>query len=101
MAQEALTNARKHACTTQAHLALELHEETIRLAVQDWGCGFEPGAGLHETSLGEHVGLREMQERVELVGGHFSLASQPGVGTLVVAQVPLPSSNERDRIHEH
>src|SRR5438270_3499307 len=35
VAQEALTNARKHACTTQAHLALELHEQTIRLAVQD------------------------------------------------------------------
>lgn len=101
VAQEALTNARKHACTTHAHLALERHESMIRLAVQDWGCGFEPRAGFHETSPGEHVGLREMQERVELVGGHLTIASQPKVGTLVVAEVPLPSSQEEDRLHEY
>jgi signal transduction histidine kinase len=96
-----MTNARKHAGTTRAHLALERHGATIRLAVQDWGCGFEPRAELQETSPGEHVGLREMRERVELVGGHFSIASQPGAGTLVVAEVPLPSSKERDSFNEH
>jgi PAS domain S-box-containing protein len=101
VAQEAMTNARKHAGTTRAHLALERHGATIRLAVQDWGCGFEPRAELQETSPGEHVGLREMRERVELVGGHFSIASQPGAGTLVVAEVPLPSSKERDSFNEH
>jgi len=101
VAQEALTNARKHAGTTGAHLALERHERTIRLAVQDWGRGFEPRAGLQEASPGEHVGLREMRERVELVGGHFAIASQPGAGTLVVAEVPPPSSKEGDNFHEH
>jgi signal transduction histidine kinase len=51
---------------------------------------------LHEASLGEHLGLREMQERVELVGGHLTVSSRPGFGTLVVAVVPLtPSSAER------
>jgi PAS domain S-box-containing protein len=98
VAQEALTNARKHARTTRAHLALERHERTIRLAVQDWGCGFQPRAGSQEASLGEHVGLREMQERVELVGGHLTIASQPEVGTLVVAEVPLPSSKEGEQL---
>src|SRR5256884_9306011 len=101
VAQEALTNVRKHAGTTRAHLALERHEGTIRLAVQDWGYGFQPHAELQETSSGEHVGLREMRERVELVGGHFSIASQPGAGTLVVAEVPLPSSKGGDNFHEH
>src|SRR5947209_2756080 len=101
VAQEALTNVRKHAGTTRAHLALERHKGTIRLAVQDWGCGFQPRADLQETSSGEHVGLREMRERVELVGGHFSIDSQPGAGTLVVAEVPLPSSKEGGNFHEH
>src|SRR6266480_110959 len=101
VAQEALTNVRKHAGTTRAHLALERHEGTIRLAVQDWGYGFQPHAELQETSSGEHVGLREMRERVELVGGHFSIASQPGAGTLVVAEVPLPSSKGGDNFNEH
>src|SRR6266700_3452908 len=77
VAQEALTNTRKHASTTRARLALERHASTIRLEVQDWGCGFEPLAVLHEAILGEHIGLREMQERVELVGGHLMISSRP------------------------
>lgn len=100
VAQEALTNAQKHAGMTQARIALERRESNIRLEVQDWGCGFEPCAVLHEASPGERVGLREMQERVELVGGYFMISSQPGVGTLVVAEVPVPVSNEGDILHE-
>jgi PAS domain S-box-containing protein len=94
VAQEALTNAGKHAGTSRARLALERHGSLIRLEVQDWGCGFEPRMVPDEVSLGEHVGLREMRERVELVGGHLMIASQPGDGTLVVAEVPLLASDE-------
>jgi len=89
VAQEALTNARKHAGTTQARLGLVRQEATIRLEVEDAGCGFEPGAVLHEVGLGEHVGLREMQERVALVGGQLQISGHQGAGTLVVAEVPL------------
>jgi PAS domain S-box-containing protein len=101
IAQEALTNIRKHAGTTRARLALERQESTIRLEVQDWGYGFEPLAVLHEASLGDHLGLREMHERVELVNGRLMVSSRPGFGTLVVAVVPLPASSaERSIIHE-
>ena len=95
VAQEALNNARKHAETTQARIVLERHDARIRLEVQDWGSGFEPRAVLQEASLGEHIGLREMRERVELVGGHITISSHPGRGTLVVAEVPLLLSHER------
>jgi PAS domain S-box-containing protein len=84
VAQEALTNARKHAHATRARLSLERQSSMIRLEVQDWGSGFEPLAVVQEASLGEHVGLREMQERVELVGGHLVISSRPEDGTLVV-----------------
>jgi PAS domain S-box-containing protein len=89
IAQEALTNAQKHAGGSRARLALKRNRSTIRLEVQDWGCGFEPRAALHEARLGDHVGLSEMQERVEIVGGQFMISSQPGDGTLIVAEVPL------------
>jgi PAS domain S-box-containing protein len=100
VALEALTNARKHAHTTRARLSLERHRSMIRLEVQDWGCGFEPLAVLQEAGLGEHVGLREMQERVELVGGRLVISSRPDDGTLVVAEVPLLATDEGDRFHE-
>jgi len=100
VAQEALTNVRKHACTTTARLALKRQGPRIHLEVQDCGCGFEPLAILHEPSLSEHIGLREMHERVELVGGHLMVSSQPGAGTLVVAEVPLLPCDERSIFHE-
>jgi signal transduction histidine kinase len=100
VAQEALTNVRKHAGTTTARLALERQGPRIHLEVEDCGCGFEPLAVLHEPGLGEHIGLREMHERVELVGGHLTVSSQPGAGTLVVAEVPLLPCDERSIFHE-
>ncbi len=100
VAQEALTNVRKHAGTTTARLALKRQGPRIHLEVEDCGCGFEPLAVLHEPSLSEHIGLREMHERVELVGGHLTVSSQPGAGTLVVAEVPLLPSDERSMFHE-
>src|SRR6202011_4717809 len=84
VAKEALANVRRHAHTSRVYLALKRQGSMIRLEVQDWGRGFDPLAELHEVSFGEHVGLRAMQERVELVGGHFSLSSRPDVGTVVV-----------------
>jgi len=100
VAQEALTNVSKHARTTQARLTLERRGSVILLEVQDWGCGFEPHAVLQEASLGEYVGLREMQERIELIGGHLMVSSQSDAGTLVVAEVPLLASNEGEMFHE-
>lgn len=100
IAQEALANARKHACTKRARIALEHQISKIRLEVQDWGCGFDPLAVPHKALLGEHIGLREMQERVELVGGLLMISSELGVGTLVIAEVPLLVSDERSMHHE-
>jgi PAS domain S-box-containing protein len=100
VAQEALTNIGKHARTSRARLALERHGSTIRLEVQDWGCGFEPVAVLQEVRLGEQVGLREMRERVELVGGQLMISSKPGRGTIIVAEVPVLAPPEEDMYHE-
>ena len=100
VAKEALTNVRKHAHTSRVNLALKRQGPAIRLEVQDWGCGFDPLSEFHEISFGEHVGLRAMRERVELVGGHFNLSSRPNVGTLVVAEVSLSTYDDRSAPYE-
>src|SRR6266568_296340 len=94
VAQEALTNVHKHACTPRARLTLDRQKSTVRLEVQDWGDGFEPSAVLHEARPGEQIGLREMRERVEFLGGQLMISSQPGAGTLIVAKVPMPTPDE-------
>jgi PAS domain S-box-containing protein len=88
---EALMNVRKHAQTTQVHLGLERQGQSIHLLIQDWGRGFDPSALPTATGLGERIGLRGMRERITLLGGRWSIQSRPGSGTLIVAEIPLPS----------
>ena len=89
VAQEALTNVRKHAGTTRVHLSLRRKGRAVRLEVQDWGQGFRPTAPRDAAGPGERVGLPGMQERVALLGGRCRVQSRPGAGTRVVAEVPL------------
>lgn len=89
MAQEALTNVRKHANTTVVQMVLGKTERDVRVEIQDWGQGFDPRAVPHRTGSDERVGLVGMRERITLLGGHFTIESEPGVGTRVAATVPL------------
>ncbi len=101
VAREALTNIRKHSHTTRARLTLERQDATIRLEVQDWGSGFEPRTLFKVYRPGEHVGIRAMQERVELLGGRLLISSHPGFGTLVIAEIPILPSNGKDHDTSH
>ena len=62
------------------------------MTVRDYGRGFVPESSANRgtpTSPGEQVGMTGMRERVVLLGGDFRVASRPGEGTLIVAEVPL------------
>lgn len=90
VAQEALTNAKKHAQSPQARVKLERQKGSVRLEVRDWGRGFEVGEATNGGGgPGERVGISGMRERVAVLGGELRIESQPGAGTTVVAQVPL------------
>lgn len=89
VAQEALTNVRKHARADRVHVALELHGQAVRLQVRDWGRGFASESITDGADPGEKVGLSSMRERVALLGGRFEIHSEPGAGTVVVAEVPM------------
>jgi signal transduction histidine kinase/HAMP domain-containing protein len=88
VAQEALTNVRKHAGPTRVHVALHRGGGLVRLEVRDWGRGFATPNGRRRARAGERMGLLGMRERVALLGGTWSVDSAPGRGTTVVVEVP-------------
>jgi len=89
--QEALANVRKHAQTVHARITLARRHKGAYLEVRDWGRGFEESAVPKVGGWGEQVGIQGMRERIAWLGGNFTIRSQPGVGTRVVAEVPLPT----------
>jgi len=86
--QEALTNAAKHARTRSARVRLHPDGRRLRLTIEDGGAGFDVEAALAVREEGGY-GLRGMRDRVQLVGGSFSIRSAAGEGTRIEAEIPL------------
>lgn len=81
IAQEAMHNVVRHADARVVRVHLSANGQ-LRLEVVDDGTGYTtPAAG--------GLGLRSMRERAADVGGSFEIRSQPGSGTVVVAELPL------------
>ncbi len=86
IAQEALTNVRRHADATFIRVRLEAHEGSLLLTVRDNGRGFD------STAVGgQGVGLPGMRERAALIHGRLGVVSRPQDGTSVVLEVPVPA----------
>jgi two-component system NarL family sensor kinase len=83
--QESLTNIEKHAAASQVQLRLVFGAQGLRLRIIDDGSGFDEQAVRLDPRRG--IGLRNMRERVESIGGRFSVMSHSG-RTQVVADVP-------------
>jgi len=78
---EALTNVVKYAAATSANVAAGCDESTLRVEVSDDGVG---GA---DDSRG--TGIRGLRDRVSALGGHLTVDSPVGQGTLLVAEIPI------------
>ena len=91
IAQEALTNAIKHANPKHVHLRLEQTALHLSMAVEDDGAGFHVDQIPKERSVGG-LGLVGIQERASLLNGRCSIESSPGLGTSVEVQIPVPST---------
>jgi len=85
VAQESLRNIGKHAGATEVRVALAGGTGEITLVIEDFGDGFD----LDQVRGKGGLGLVSMDERVRLVGGTFSVQSEPGTGTRVEVRVPL------------
>ncbi|WEO77178.1 sensor histidine kinase [Cryobacterium sp. SO2] len=98
IAQEALTNTRKHAgAGATAELRLRYETDAIELEVTDTGRGSHPPAaptsGEPAPGAAGGLGQRGMRERVAAVGGTLELANRPRGGYLVRARVPLAGAS--------
>ncbi len=85
VAQESLRNIAKHADATNVRVVLSARKDGVRLRIVDTGDGFD----LKDVKGKGGLGLISMEERVRLVGGKFTIKSQPGEGTTVEVFVPL------------
>ncbi len=88
--QEALSNAYRHSGANEQWVRLWSEKKYIYLEIVDKGRGFEPPPldGPQATEREEHIGLRGMRDRVELLGGTLHLTSHPGQGTTITVKVP-------------
>ena len=87
--RELLFNAVKHSHTHSARVSLGTADGFLRLVVSDQGVGFDPDAKPPVGELGRGFGLFSIQERLELIGGQFEIASAPGKGSRFVLSVPV------------
>jgi signal transduction histidine kinase len=78
---ESLTNVAKYAGAMSAGVSLDVDHGRLRLIVRDDGAGgADPGSG---------TGLRGLRDRVEALDGELHVDSPPGLGTTVIAEIPL------------
>ncbi len=86
LAQEAITNALKHAHPRRIDLALRFDAAALTLKIRDDGAGFDPATV--EGPRDGHFGLQGMRERIKRLGGNLEVRSAPGRGTTLAATVP-------------
>jgi PAS domain S-box-containing protein len=93
IAQEAITNAVRHANATQIDVDLGCENGNLRLQVRDNGRGFDPHSVQWQTT---GLGLIGIKERAALVEARAKIISSPNNGTTVEVSLPLTFPAERE-----
>lgn len=87
--QEALTNIAKYAQASSVSIIVERKKSAVIAIVEDNGIGFELQHVLASPLKEKKLGIFGMEERVSVLGGEFTIESEPGVGTTIYAKIPL------------
>jgi PAS domain S-box-containing protein len=85
IAQELLTNVMRHAAASHVRMRLYQDDGRVTLEVTDNGKGITR----ERMTTAHSFGLRGMQERASLLGGHFHITGTSGVGTTAIASMPV------------
>ncbi len=88
VALEALANVARHAHASLITVDIKKLEKSVSMKIKDDGQSFDVRTQIHNRK-NKRMGLLGMRERVEMVGGTFSIESSPGVGTTITAQIPF------------
>ncbi len=80
IAQEALTNIERHASASVVTIKLALEPEGVRLEIVDNGCG----CNVDNIKYANGIGLCNIRERINHLGGNFDFSSAPGCTRLAV-----------------
>lgn len=88
-AQEGVRNAERHAHAQHIRVRLDYGIGEVTLCVSDDGRGFSLPERLQDFAVRGHFGLMGIWERVSVLGGRFSLHSQPGTGTRLTLNLPV------------
>jgi signal transduction histidine kinase len=94
VAQESLINVSRHARATRVDVSIRKLPGAVCMEIKDNGKSFSVQRLLNMKG-NNHLGLLGMRERVEMVGGRFSVESVKGRGTTIRAQIPFRNRKSR------
>ena len=92
--QEALGNTRKHGKATQVEVQMQDEGDHWTIQVSDNGQGFDVTNVLKSYENRGSLGLLNMRERAEAIGGQLTIESAPGQGTLVTLHIPCDPARD-------
>jgi signal transduction histidine kinase len=88
--EEAVGNARKHAQAEVISVQLQIEDDMIVIRISDNGVGFDAEAAMQRAgSRGGHLGMINLHERADLLGGTLNIRSAIGKGTIITVLVPV------------
>ena len=93
IAQEALTNALKHAQAQFILVELSFTPTSVKLRIRDDGWGFDP----QDQTYGGGFGLIGMGQRAEKLGGQLQVFSEPGQGTEITVEIFTLNTGRREQ----
>jgi signal transduction histidine kinase len=90
--QESLANSYRHAGEAGQQVEILYTAGGLDVCIRDDGRGFDPQA----APTNDRLGLTGMRERVELLGGTFTIHSAPGAGVTIEVRLPLTLAEVED-----
>jgi signal transduction histidine kinase len=92
--EEAVGNAKKHAQASEIKINLAAGKTTLIVEIRDNGVGFDVEAIKSTYDQRTSLGLLNLDERAQLVGGHCAIESARGKGTAVRVEIPFAGVTE-------